>query len=47
MADLNGSAEYFTTTIDSSRKFPIIPDDSLLTLVQRQTLNISGILVTR
>ena len=35
---LNGSANVnFTTTIDSSRKFPSIPDDSLLTLVQRQT----------
>ena len=27
----------FITKIDSSRKFPIISDDSLLTLVQRQT----------
>jgi hypothetical protein len=27
----------FTTTIDSSRKFPIISDDALLTLVQQQT----------
>ena len=27
----------FTTTIDSSRKFPIVSDDSLLTLVQQQT----------
>jgi hypothetical protein len=35
---LNGSANVnFITTIDSSRKFPIISDDSLLTLVQRQT----------
>jgi hypothetical protein len=35
---LNGSANVnFNTAIDSSRKFPIISDDSLLTLVQRQT----------
>jgi len=35
---LNGSANVnFTTTIDSSRKFSTIPEDSLLTLVQRQT----------
>jgi len=35
---LNGGANVnFITTIDSSRKFPIISDDSLLTLVQRQT----------
>src|SRR5689334_20059747 len=27
----------FNTTIDSSRKFPIISDDALLTLVQQQT----------
>ena len=35
---LTGGANVnFTTTIDSSRKFPIISDDSLLTLVQQQT----------
>lgn len=37
-AHLNGNPDVnFTTTIDSSRKFPTITDDSLLTLVQRQT----------
>ena len=34
---IGGANVNFTTAIDSSRKFPIIPDDSLLTLVQRQT----------
>jgi Uncharacterized protein conserved in bacteria len=34
---IDGANLNFTTVIDSSRKFPIIPDDSLLTLVQRQT----------
>ena len=35
---LTGGANVnFTTTIDSSRKFPVISDDSLLTLVQQQT----------
>ena len=32
-----GANVNFTTTIDSSRKFPVISDDSLLTLVQQQT----------
>lgn len=33
----SGTSLNFTTSIDSSDKFPIIPDDSLLTLVQQQT----------
>ncbi|HEY0677909.1 MAG TPA: glucoamylase family protein [Chitinophagaceae bacterium] len=32
-----GSEISFVTSIDSSRKFPVISDDELLTLVQRQT----------
>ena len=45
---LTGGANVnFTTTIDSSRKFPVISDDSLLTLSSNKPLNISGILVTR
>lgn len=36
--NLVGNLDYsFITKIDSSRKFPIIPDDALLTLVQQQT----------
>src|SRR5688572_626420 len=35
---LNSSTEItFITSIDSTRKFPVITDDSLLTLVQKQT----------
>lgn len=34
---ISGSSFSFITSIDSSRKFPIISDDSLLTLVQKQT----------
>ena len=34
---LTSSTIAMVTAIDSSRKFPIIPDDELLTLVQRQT----------
>ncbi len=34
---LNPTEIRLTTSIDSSRKFPIISDDSLLTLVQKQT----------
>ena len=34
---IGGASVNFTTTIDSLPKFPIISDDSLLTLVQRQT----------
>ena len=29
----------FVTSIDSTNKFPVIPDDALLTLVQQQTFN--------
>lgn len=32
-----GTAFTFVTALDSSRKFPVITDDSLLTLVQKQT----------
>lgn len=36
--NLNSSAQInFQTSIDSSNKFPVITDDSLLTLVQKQT----------
>jgi hypothetical protein len=36
--NLNGPAEInFQTSIDSSNKFPLVSDDSLLTLVQKQT----------
>jgi hypothetical protein len=36
--NLNSSAQVnFQTSIDSSNKFPVIADDSLLTLVQKQT----------
>src|SRR5689334_295546 len=33
----SGTSVNFTTAIDSSDKFPLISDDSLLTLVQKQT----------
>lgn len=33
----SGTSVNFTTAIDSSDKFPVISDDSLLTLVQKQT----------
>jgi hypothetical protein len=33
----NGFSMAFTTALDSTRKFPLIQDDSLLTLVQQQT----------